>query len=60
MQATEIGQDPSSPIALMYRSQVCRYAATTYNLRLEAGTVCGVMVAGSAAPSMLHESASLR
>ena len=28
------------------------------DLRLEAGTVCGVTVAGSAVPSMLHESAS--
>ena len=28
-------------------------------LRLEAGTVCDVMVAGLAVPSMLHESASL-
>ena len=37
------------PIALMYRSQVCRYLATlkTCALRL----VCYVMVAGSAAPS---------
>ena len=25
--ATETGQDPSSPIALMYQSQVCRYPA---------------------------------
>ena len=28
MRATETGQDPLSPIALMYRSQVCRYPAT--------------------------------
>ena len=27
-QATETGRDPSSPIAPMYRSQVCRYPAT--------------------------------
>ena len=26
--AMETGRDPSSPIALMYRSQVCRYPAT--------------------------------
>ena len=32
----------------------------TYDLRLEAGTVCGVMVAGLAAPGMLHESVSLK
>ena len=37
-----------------------RYPATLKDLRLKAGTVCGVMVAGLAAPSMLHESASLR
>ena len=27
-QATETGRDPSSPITLMYRSQVCHYPAT--------------------------------
>ena len=30
-----------------YQSQVCRYPATAYDSYLEAGTVCGVMVAGS-------------
>ena len=35
-------------------------SSDTEDLRLEAGTVCGVMVAGSAVPSMLHESVSLR
>ena len=28
MRATKTGQDPSSPITLMYRLQVCRYPAT--------------------------------
>ena len=45
---------------LMYRSQVCRYPATLKTCALEAGTVCYVMVAGSAVPSTLHEFVSLR
>ena len=59
MQATETGRDPPSPIALMYWSQAAAIQQHL-NLHLEAGTVCGVMVAGLAAPSMLHEFASLR
>ena len=53
MQATETGRDTLSPIALMYRSGG-RYPGHL-RLRLEAGTVCSVMVAGLAAPSTLHE-----
>ena len=60
-QPRETGRDPSSPIVLMYRSQVCRYTATlkTCTSRL---VLCAiyVMVAGSAVPSTLHEFASLR
>ena len=58
MRATETSQDPSSPITLMYWSQVCCYPATlkTCALRL---VLCYVVVAGSAVPSTLHEFASL-
>ena len=55
----ETGRDPSSPIAVMYWSQMCCYPATlkTCASRL---VLCYVKVAGSAVPSTLHEYKSLR
>ena len=60
---------PEHYITFYYITISCSYVpvtgvlplpSDTYDLRLEAGTVCGVMVAGLAAPGMLHESVSLK
>ena len=59
-------REPRRPVEILHPpSLLCTghrrpLSSDTSDLRLEAGTVCGVMVAGSAVPSMLHESASLR
>ena len=47
-------------LSLLCTGHRCVAIQRHLDLRLEAGTVCYVMVAGSAVPSTLHEVASLR
>ena len=54
-------REPQRPVEILrpHRSYVPLFS-DTQDLRLEASTVCYVMVAGSAVPSTLHDFASLR